>query len=712
MKNANGFLNKFFLVILYFFIIFSIQIKGVYSQQSDYSSVADEILNEYSTDDLDVFKFSINNIVNSDGDIVEKSAGNPSIFGRTDYGSEFFLENQLNTDFSIEIPAFVINDLALDPSGDYFPVIRDGTQQLNIDFTDLYDLENGEVINPEMGFVRLSNDSAIDPEAFLNLSDGEFVEFFVKPSVEYLNSHNSESLFFIDRPIPNKLPAAEADSNEEEYETFSSSDEDQITTILVPREELITSTNGEVKVYVTNAYVPAPASQFKPSQTVMPVLADGDYNYDSEPAPAETFSDDVQVVAIPEKEAEILSKKIQEIKRKKEAPTNPKHDEDAPPALDPGIELMKKLNFILNNVQKGPSKLLSETKKNIQKEFPNISEQLVDFIIKTINSNEKFELIENPKEFLDKEFAKISDPIELNLLLDSNLTQEDLIKINNLILYKFSRDLTELGFETLENQEIDFSIEVKNADQILEHLQLQQDTMAIVSLLGSFRGNQGLSNLLIEPKEVDPNSSKALFESSKNQRVLDRIKRFSEVITLINNQSTVTNDRDQILDDTLPIVELNVGLGESIAEALEEKLADDKRLNRSFQPRTVSSQLEKFNFELQPQGSSSEPPKSISLLANSPNISAEELQIVAETTEATNNILDETIKKMLDELGDETLDKSSRQIASVFNYLDASNEENIGSTEDLIINNALSSVKRLQEIEDIRAIFQILGIGS
>ena len=145
---------------------------------------------------------------------------------------------------------------------------------------------------------------------------------------------------------------------------------------------------------------------------------------------------------------------------------------------------------------------------------------------------------------------------------------------------------------------------------------------------------------------------------------------------------------------------------------MEEKLADDKRLNRSFQPRTVSSQLEKFNFELQPQGSSSEPPKSISLLANSPNISAEELQIVAETTEATNNILDETIKKMLDELGDETLDKSSRQIASVFNYLDASNEENIGSTEDLIINNALSSVKRLQEIEDIRAIFQILGIGS
>ena len=46
MKHANGFLNKFFLLSLYFFIIFTIQIKGVYSQQSDYSSVADGILNK------------------------------------------------------------------------------------------------------------------------------------------------------------------------------------------------------------------------------------------------------------------------------------------------------------------------------------------------------------------------------------------------------------------------------------------------------------------------------------------------------------------------------------------------------------------------------------------------------------------------------------------------------------------------------------------
>ena len=297
-------------------------------------------------------------------------------------------------------------------------------------------------------------------------------------------------------------------------------------------------------------------------------------------------------------------------------------------------------------------------------------------------------------------------------MLSSNLPQEDLIKVYNLILYKFSTDLTELGFEKLGNQEIDFSLNVKNAEQVLEQVQLQQDIMAIVSLLGSDMGNQGLSSLIIEPKEVDPNSSNALFGSSESQQVLDQIKRFSELINFINIPATISTDSDQALDNTLPVVEVNVGVGESIAKALEEKLLEEKRLNRSFQPRSLSSRLEKFNFELPPQNSSSEPPTSTSILANVPNIAEEELQLVAETTEATNNILDDTIKKMLNELGNETVDNSSIQIASVSIDIDASNEETIGSTENLVLNNALSSAQRLKEIEDIRAIFQILGLGS
>ena len=103
---------------------------------------------------------------------------------------------------------------------------------------------------------------------------------------------------------------------------------------------------------------------------------------------------------------------------------------------------------------------------------------------------------------------------------------------------------------------------------------------------------------------------------------------------------------------------------------------------------------------------------SISLIADAPNISTEQLQIIAETTEATNNIIDETVEKMLNELRDEVLDNTSIEMLTVENNRDASNEVNLVATENLVLNDALSSVARLKEIEDIRAIFQILGIGS
>ena len=67
---------------------------------------------------------------------------------------------------------------------------------------------------------------------------------------------------------------------------------------------------------------------------------------------------------------------------------------------------------------------------------------------------------------------------------------------------------------------------------------------------------------------------------------------------------------------------------------------------------------------------------------------------------------------MLNELGNETLENSSIQIASVSNGIDALNGQTGGATENLVLNNALASAQRLKEIEDIRAIFQILGFGS
>ena len=125
--------------------------------------------------------------------------------------------------------------------------------------------------------------------------------------------------------------------------------------------------------YVTDKYIRAPAYRFMPTQVVMPINSDGDYNYDFEPAIAEKFPGRIEVVALSEEEAKVISAKVKQIKKANKAHSNPKHDEDAPPALDPGIEAMIKLAILLNNVQKAPEKLLSETKKNIQKDFPNIS---------------------------------------------------------------------------------------------------------------------------------------------------------------------------------------------------------------------------------------------------------------------------------------------------------------------------------------------------
>ena len=187
MKSIYCSLHNFLLASLFFCIISLSPLIPVYAQDGSYSAEAQKTLDNYSEDNLDVFKFSINNILNSDGEVVEKPAGNPSIFGRTDYGSEFFLENELSTAFSIEIPAFVINDLALDPLGEYFPIIIDGTEELSIDFKDLYDTENGEAVTPEMGFVKIIDDATnSDIE---NLSDGEIVEFLfdqlinIQPSI-------------------------------------------------------------------------------------------------------------------------------------------------------------------------------------------------------------------------------------------------------------------------------------------------------------------------------------------------------------------------------------------------------------------------------------------------------------------------------------------------------------------------------------------------
>ena len=996
MTKAIDSLNRITLFHICGLALFLISQMPIYAQQGSYSTMAQRILDNSSSGselgNLDVFKFSIDDILNSSGNTIENASGEPTIFGRTDYGSEFTLANDLNTSFSIEIPAFVINDLAETDAGEYFPVIKngdndeedgtyvntytdnalgtqvtehfnsgapnkivtvydygtteveylsddgidvkdqifedgsitktffmddeldilastyegtdgytstsysdsdsnynfftsqnsdgttynsysdgnnsgfsenlsatevqidsnyyeeglslntetndDGSQEITyytyddlgnynnivefkdqtgevtslqyshqdnptgvelflvsssddgdtvtltytsndepvtlvktqtseditisyndvevfsfleenknnlvdqatpvisagenviaegettvleansatnpnslaIDFKDLYDSENGLAITPEMGYVRLNGG---DGNEYINLSNGDIVEFFVRPTDTYYANHNSEELFFIDRPVPEYPIVAETDTSEMEYDIpDSASSETEINIYVGPGEEAVTLPNGEIKVYVTSVYVQAPASKFLPSQIVMPVKDDGDYNYDIEPGAAETFPDEVEVVAIPEEEAEAISAKVKQIKEAKETPRNPKHDEDDPPALDPGKEAMIKLNSLLNDVQRAPEKLLSETKKNIQKDFPNISDELINLIINMANSDEKFDIIRDPKTFLDKEFSEVSNRENLNSILNTDLSQKEITKIYNILQYRFFSELTEFGFEPLENQKVEFSSNITSPDQIVEQLQLQNDLLPLLFLLGSENKNRSLESLLRDPLKRNPDTSEALFESSQSLKILGKMKSFSEVINLINSGPSVIPAGEGILNNDIPVIELNVGVGENIAEALEEKLARDKSLNREFQPQSQSSILEKFSFDIPPQNRSSTPTTSPPLLADAPNITDQEIQLVSETTEATNNILDDTVAKMLKELGEETPDENTAQLVAETGNLPPLDQQQPATRQTVVFSNALSTVQRLQEIEDIRAIFQILGLGS
>ena len=153
---------------------------------------------------------------------------------------------------------------------------------LSIDFKELYDTENGLAIAPEMGYVRLKDS---DENEYINLSSGDIVEFFVRPTDTFREKHNSDDLFFINSPIPEEPVVTEVKNNGSEYNTSDiSATEEEKPIIVAPGEEAIVLPNGEVKVYVTTIYVQAPASKFLPTQVVMPVTSEGDYNYEVMPA--------------------------------------------------------------------------------------------------------------------------------------------------------------------------------------------------------------------------------------------------------------------------------------------------------------------------------------------------------------------------------------------------------------------------------------------
>ena len=67
---------------------------------------------------------------------------------------------------------------------------------------------------------------------------------------------------------------------------------------------------------------------------------------------------------------------------------------------------------------------------------------------------------------------------------------------------------------------------------------------------------------------------------------------------------------------------------------------------------------------------------------------------------------------MLTELGDDPSDENFIQLVSAANDSGAFDQGNEEINEPFVFNNALSSAQKLRQVEDIRAIFELLGIGS
>ena len=102
MAMAIDSLNRLILFHICGFAFVLISQMPIYAQQGSYSTMAQRILDNNSSatelGNLDVFKFSTNDILNSSG-IQLRTLRRTNYFGRTDYGSEFTLANDLATHF-------------------------------------------------------------------------------------------------------------------------------------------------------------------------------------------------------------------------------------------------------------------------------------------------------------------------------------------------------------------------------------------------------------------------------------------------------------------------------------------------------------------------------------------------------------------------------------------------------------------------------------
>ena len=115
VKRTRNSKKKYLLLAVFISFLNVFGQTGAIAQTNSYSTLAQKELDDYATanpnnaNNLDVFKFSIEDITDSNDTVVMGSNNKPTIYGKTDYDSEFKLENDLDT--SLKMAADVLSKM-------------------------------------------------------------------------------------------------------------------------------------------------------------------------------------------------------------------------------------------------------------------------------------------------------------------------------------------------------------------------------------------------------------------------------------------------------------------------------------------------------------------------------------------------------------------------------------------------------------------------
>ena len=288
MRQKSSIFGRLNLLIMYSLISFLISTIPGLSQQGSYSITAQNILDRENTlnaeasTTAEIFKFSINEILNSADIPMLNANGDPEIFWRTDYGSEFELANDLSTTFEIEIPAFVIDVLAEDKNGEYLPVVINGVSdeadgnyirsyandELNAYVEEIYNSNGPNVFSyqydnrteiqylPDEG-VNVTHNLYTDGGQSKNYVEGDLRVYTETNSSGYnfINYHDyniENPIFAIEYNYEDGATAFEINENNERY--FQRTNSDSTTEIVYSEDQLeigqSTQTNGNSTTYV------------------------------------------------------------------------------------------------------------------------------------------------------------------------------------------------------------------------------------------------------------------------------------------------------------------------------------------------------------------------------------------------------------------------------------------------------------------------------